>query len=233
MDIYDIHTHDVLTTDSDDDVPKREVSYILNVYPLGFEYAKDSDDCDWFSCGVHPWYSEDAEPQLKFLREIAGDSRIVAIGEAGLDKLKGPDLSVQKNVFEQQIQLSEQLQKPLIIHCVKAWDELLQIHKKYAPKQPWVIHGYRGKPEQARQLLSHGFYISLGEKFNSDTLREIPVDRLFCETDTSDVDIEDVYIEVASILEIPVEVLASHIAENMNRVFPLVNSETELQRSVL
>lgn len=232
MDIYDIHTHDVLTTDSDDDVPKRGIGYILNVYPLGFEYAKDSDDCDWFSCGVHPWYSEDAEPQLKFLGEIAGDSRIVAIGETGLDKLKGPDLSIQQTVFEYQIQLSEQLGKPLIIHCVKAWDELVQIRKKHKPRQSWVIHGFRGKAEQARQLLDHGFYISVGEKFNPDTIKEIPLDKLFCETDTSDESIEEVYRNVADALSIPLEVLASHIEKNVHTVFPLVKSLQPFQRTV-
>lgn len=232
MDIYDIHTHDVLTADSDDDVPRREVTYILNVYPLGFEYAKDSDECDWFSCGVHPWYSEDAQPQLKFLKEIAGDPRIVAIGEAGMDKLKGPDLAIQQMVFEEQIQLSEQLEKPLIIHCVKAWDQLFRIHKKYNPRQPWIIHGYRGKPEQVGQLLAQGFYISVGEKFNAETIKEIPIDRLFCETDTSDVGICEVYDKVAGSLEIPVETLTLRIAENIRKVFPLIKFPSRLQRSI-
>lgn len=224
MDLYDIHTHDAPSPNSDDDESLRQnISYIVNVYPLGFEYAKDNENYPWFSCGVHPWYSEDAEPQLKFLKEIAGDPRIVAIGEAGLDKLKGPDLKIQQTIFEQQVQLSEQLQKPLIIHCVKAWEELLHIKKLYKPRQPWIIHGYKGKVELAKQLLSHGFLFSINERFNDDAIREIPLDRLFCETDISETSIEDIYSEVAKALDISEEVLTSQIAENVKRTFPLLS----------
>jgi len=232
MDLYDIHTHDVLNSESDDDVPKRSITYILNVYPLGFEYAKDSDECEWFSCGVHPWYSEDAEPQLKFLKEVADDHRIVAIGEAGFDRLRGPELPFQEYIFEQQIKLSEHLKKPLIIHCVKAWDELLHMHKKHKPTQTWIIHGYRGKLELTRQLLSHGFMFSIGDKFNERAIKEIPIDRLFCETDVSDVTIEEVYEQVADSLGMPVEILASCIEENVKKVFPMINSVRELQQNI-
>lgn len=224
MDLYDIHTHDAPSPNSDDDESLRQnISYIVNVYPLGFEYAKDNENYPWFSCGVHPWYSEDAEPQLKFLKEIAGDPRIVAIGEAGLDKLKGPDLKIQQTIFEQQVQLSEQLQKPLIIHCVKAWEELLHIKKLYKPRQPWIIHGYKGKVELAKQLLSHGFLFSINERFNDDAIREIPLDRLFCETDISETSIKDIYHEVAKALDISVEELALQITENVKRTFPLLS----------
>lgn len=220
MDLYDIHTHDAPSPNPDDEEGLRQnITNIVNVYPLGFEYAKDNENYPWFSCGVHPWYSEDAEPQLKFLKEIAGDSRIVAIGEAGLDKLKGPDLAVQRSTFEQQVQLSEQLQKPLIIHCVKAWEELLQIQKTYRPHQPWIVHGYKGKKELTKQLLSHGFYFSVGDRFNHDAIQIIPLDRLFCETDTSEALIEDVYSEVAAALEISVEDLASQIEKNVRKIF--------------
>ncbi len=227
MDLYDIHTHDAPSPNPDDDEGLRQnITNIVNVYPLGFEYAKDNDNYPWFSCGVHPWYSEDAEPQLKFLKEIAGDPRIVAIGEAGLDKLKGPELTIQQALFERQVELSEQLQKPLIIHCVKAWDELLHIKKMYKPRQPWIIHGYKGKIELAKQLLSHGFYFSVNDRFNDDAIRAIPLDRLFCETDISEISIEDIYNEVANTLEIPIDVLASQIEENIKKIFPLLTLST-------
>lgn len=223
MDLYDIHTHDAPSPNPDDEEsPRQNISYIVNVYPLGFEYAKDNENYPWFSCGVHPWYSEDAKPQLKFLKEIAGDPRIVAVGEAGLDKLKGPELKIQQTVFERQVELSEQLQKPLIIHCVKAWDELLHIKKMYRPQQPWIIHGYKGKVDLAKQLLSHGFFFSVNDRFNEEAIREIPLDRLFCETDTSEISIEEIYNEVANTLNMPVEELASQIEANVKQVFPLL-----------
>lgn len=222
MELYDIHTHDVPSATSDDEDPSPlQINFILNVYPLGFEYAKDSNICQWFSCGVHPWYSEEAEPQIKFLKEIANDPRIVAIGEAGYDKLKGPDLKIQREVFEQQVQLSEQLGKPLIIHCVKAWDELLATQKKLHPKQPWIIHAYRGKPELTKQLLHHGFYFSVGDRYNLDSLRQIPLNRLFFETDTSESSVEEVYQKVAEDLDIEVGDLIVQIEENVKNIFPL------------
>ncbi|MEN9917898.1 MAG: hypothetical protein RL662_334 [Bacteroidota bacterium] len=231
MDLYDIHTHDVLTLDSDDDVPSSHNTYssIINVYPLGFEYAKDSHLCEWFSCGVHPWYSEDAEPQLKFLKEIANDKRIIAIGEAGLDKLKGPELEIQQTVFEQQVQLSEQLHKPLIIHCVKAWDELLKTHKIHKPKQAWILHGYRGNAQLTSQLAAYGLYFSVGEKVNDEGLAQIPLNRLFCETDTSDTKIDEIYNEVANLLQTSTEQLAAQIDENIRNVFPLVQAGKRIQ----
>lgn len=229
MELYDIHTHDAPSAPSDDeDSSPLPINFIQNVYPLGFEYAKDNNVCQWFSCGVHPWYSEDAEPQIKFLKEIANDPRIVAIGEAGYDKLKGPDLTIQKEVFEQQVQLSEQLQKPLIIHCVKAWDELIATHRKFQPKQPWIIHAYRGKGELTKQLLHHGFYFSIGEKYNLDSLRLIPLNRIFFETDTNESSVAEVYQQVAQDLDMSVEELAGKVEENIKNTFPILVDYTVL-----
>jgi TatD DNase family protein len=217
MDFYDVHTHDAPPSA---DEGEEGHSSILNVYPLGFEDAKDASLNCSFSCGVHPWYSENAEPQLNFLEEIAGDHRIIAIGEAGYDKLKGPGLPVQRIVFERQIELSEQLRKPLIVHCVKAWDELLASKRKFNPLQSWILHGYRGNRELTKKLSAQGFMFSAGEKFNRDFVHEIPLDALFCETDTWDLTIEEVYAEVADALGLPVEELAIQIARNVAKVFP-------------
>ena len=217
MDFYDIHTHDAPTPS---DEGEQSHPYVLNVYPLGFEDAKDSLLGCCFSCGVHPWYSENADPQLKFLEEIASDNRIIAIGEIGYDRLKGPDMKVQRYVFEKQIELAERLKKPVIIHCVKAWEELLASYKKFNPKQPWIIHGYRGKPELTQQLLSHGFIFSIGEKFNKDSVSEIPSDFLFCETDVYDTDIVTVYKNLAEALDISLEDLAGKIENNVAKIFP-------------
>lgn len=233
MDLYDIHTHDSVTVGGDDDgVPRQRLHYILNVYPLGFEYAKDSEQCPWFSCGVHPWYSEDADPQIKFLQEIANDHRIVAIGETGLDKLKGPSLSIQKEVFVKQVELAEKLQKPVIIHCVKAWDELLHLKKLIKPRQAWIIHGYRGKPELTKQLISHDFFFSIGEKFNPDSLQEIPLDRLFCETDESDISLLQIYTTIAECLNISVDTLATYVEENVIQTFNLPSTKVHHPQAV-
>ena len=221
MDYYNIHTHDIPLADTDDDVPRQNICSILNVYPLEFEYAKDSIGSNFFSCGVHPWYSEDAQPQIEFLKEIVSDFKIVAIGEAGYDKLKGPNLITQKNIFEQQILLSEELGKPLIVHCVKAWDELLASHRLLQPNQPWIIHGYRGKPQLTKQLLKHGFYFSIGERFNQDSLKLIPIDRIFCETDVHEITIENVYSEVCETLQIELDEFGLQMQSNVEKIFKI------------
>ena len=216
MELYDIHTHQILLEDNDD--PYH--SCILDVYPLEFEVAKGTYNRHSFSCGIHPWYSEDSEPQMKYLTEIASDSRIIAIGETGLDKIKGPSLSVQTPVFKRHIELSEQLKKPLIIHAVKAWEQLYHIRKESKPTQPWIIHGFRANPQVTQQMVKAGFMFSLGNKFNVDSLEYIPINSLFCETDEDEMDIRDVYQQIANALNLDIKDFAAQIAQNVHRVFP-------------
>lgn len=171
--IRDVHTHNPAACDA-----------IINVEPGFSAYRHDA----LYSIGIHPWNTPLATPQLLAALEAeAARPEIVAIGEAGLDKLKGGPLDKQIELFEKQVALSEKLAKPLIVHCVRAWAELLEVHRRLRPRQPWIIHGFRGKPQLARQLLANGLYLSVGEKCNPDTLAVIPPDRLLRETDDSPV----------------------------------------------
>ncbi|MDL2303617.1 TatD family hydrolase, partial [Dysgonomonas sp. OttesenSCG-928-D17] len=188
MYLYDIHTHQVKIEDAAD----YEVKCILNTYPESFHSKKQEYAGGWFSCGIHPWYAQDAA-ELDVLADIVKDDAVLAVGEVGLDKLQGPDMSAQIAVFRQQIELAVGVDKPLIIHCVKAWDELISLYKEYKTSIPWIIHGYRGNPDQTRQLIRLGFKLSVGEYFNPDSLREIPTDSIFCETDMSEISICHVY----------------------------------------
>ena len=217
MNLYDVHTHTPCTTDDEEEYCRC----ILNVYPLGFEMAKEDQALTClFSCGVHPWYAENAEPQIKFLKEIASDLKIVAIGEVGYDKLKGADLKIQKEVFETQVELSESVKKPLVVHCVKAWGELLESKKNMQPTQPWIVHGYRGKPRLTEQLLDSGFYFSIGTKFNTESLNLIPCDRMFCETDDKMSKIADVYKAVSAERDMKTNDLMRDIEQNVKNIFP-------------
>ena len=225
MELYDIHTHQIPLEDNDD--PYH--SCILDVYPLEFEVAKDTNTCHSFSCGIHPWYSEDSDSQMKYLSEIVSNPRIIAIGETGLDKIKGPAFKIQIPVFKKHIELSEQLKKPLIIHAVKAWEELYHIHKDAKPTQPWIIHGYRGNPQITKQMVKVGFMFSLGERFNVDSLEFIPKDALFCETDESEITILEVYQQINAALNLELEDFAAQIAENVQRVFPALQKPQEFK----
>ena len=203
MEPIDIHTH--ITTPS-----KR------TIYNSGTEYIAGRS----ISIGIHPWHinhkwSEDFAAIASFAKE----SNVVAIGECGLDTLKSPAaIEVQEEVFKAHIQLSEALQKPLIIHCVKAHDRLIALHRETRPTQAWILHGFRGKPQQANQLIKEGFYISLGEKFNPESANAIPMEKLFIETDESSLPLTEIYAAVAAAKGTTKEQLAQQIAINA-RIF--------------
>lgn len=164
-----------------------------------------------FSVGIHPWDTVDGMPEgmFKTLARLAERSEVVAIGECGIDTLKGGPMFRQLQVFKKQMEISERLEKPLVIHAVKAADIILGLKRDLAPKQPWIIHGFRGKPAQAQQLLDKGLYLSFGEHFNPDTVRMVPLDRLLAETDDSTLSIENI---IASLSEARGADLTSSIA---------------------
>lgn len=218
MFFYDIHTHKINSGDSDG----CYYSSILNVCSLEFEGAKKLYQQHFFSCGIHPWHSEDSEMQMTYLAEIVSDSRIVAVGETGLDRLKGPSLDVQTPLFKKHIELSEEAGKPIIIHCVKAWDKLLKVKKETNPTQPWIIHGYRGKPGLTNQLIKEGFFFSVGEFINRDSLQLIPIDSLFCETDKGKMTIREVYLQTSLAVNMELEEFVLKVDENVSRIFPAV-----------
>jgi TatD DNase family protein len=138
-----------------------------------------------YSVGVHPWWTanNDIEALLRGTTFWAQHPQVVRIGECGLDKLKGGTIEVQERVFVAQVEHSENLQKPLTIHCVKAFDRLLSLHTQLRPKQRWTIHGFRGKAEQAQQLLAAGFDLSFGEHYNEAAFALCPPTRRNRETD--------------------------------------------------
>lgn len=140
-----------------------------------------------YSAGIHPWDTSAPIDETAFrrLEEVARERGVVAIGECGVDLLKGGPLYRQLQILKRQVDLSESLRKPLILHCVKAADIILGLKRDLNPSQPWVIHGFRGKPELARQLTDKGIYLSFGEKFNPDTVSMMPGNMILAETDES------------------------------------------------
>ena len=171
MKILDIHTHDA----------SRE-NAIIN---LSKEVTPQPGKL--YSAGVHPWDTDipDADKTIDRLEIEAASPFIVAIGEAGLDRLRGADLRLQ-------LKISRKTQKPIILHIVKAFAEIIRLHKELKPEEPWIIHGFRGKPQLARQLVDEGFYLSLGERFNSESASVIPSSRLLVESDESQLPIEQI-----------------------------------------
>lgn len=212
MKYYDIHTHKK--------AEHPDVTPIVNHVVKEGESGKAREP-GYLSCGIHPWYITDKKKQISLLRQLAAEENVVAIGEAGLDKLAQTPMESQIPVFKEQVLLSESLVKPLIIHCVKAWDELLVLRKEYMPGQAWIVHGFRGNGMLAEQLIRHGLLLSFGKKFNPDALIKAWPDRLFAETDEQESGIQETYGRIAESLSVSGELLSAQISENVNKIFCL------------
>lgn len=183
--------------------------------------ASSAGRVELHSVGIHPWYIYNVEEQLAGLERQALLPGVVAIGEAGLDKLAEAPLERQQEVFKASAALAESLGVFLIIHCVKAWDELIALKKELKPRMPWIIHGFRGNAALAGQLIRQGFYLSFGEHFNPAAVRIAWPDRLFAETDNRGIDIRTVYDHLSASLDLPLEQFAAQVAENVHNVLHL------------
>lgn len=178
----------------------------------------------YISVEVHPWHltPENIPLFLMGTKKLLSDSRVLALGEVGLDKLAGCPFPLQMEAFEEVSRMSEMYSKPLIIHCVKSIDELIAMKKRMRPSQPWIIHGFRGKWQQADSFLRHGFFLSFGEHFQSQVISGMPIERLFLETDESKIPIDELYNKVAAIRGISSEELKQAVARNVYNVFGIL-----------
>ena len=179
-----------------------------------------------YTIGIHPWFltAENFQEQIGIVRQYADHKNIIAVGEAGFDRLKGPEFSIQRKAFAEQVRIADKVSKPVVIHCVRAWDELLSEHKKLRPATPWLVHGFRGRRELAMQLLSKGMYLSFWFDFivkpeSTPLIKSLPVEKIFLETDGSGTDIKTIYEKVASDLNITGEQLKKQIFLNYKVLF--------------
>ena len=153
--------------------------------------------------GIHPWCVPAQDRLDSFKLEAEGAQMI---GECGLDKCCDTPWERQMEVFVRQIEIAEQLGKPLVIHCVKAFNELMELRKTHK-QTPWVVHGFTGSTELYNQLLKADIEVSFGaaildkrrEKVR-ETLSKADPDRIFLETDDSGADIREIYHAAAEIL---------------------------------
>lgn len=176
----------------------------------------------YISVGIHPWFVTENNiiQQIEWGRNTAtSNNKVKAIGECGIDKLCNTPIELQYRAFTSMIELSEELNLPLIIHSVKTNNDIISFKKQFRPKQKWIIHGFRGKKETAMQLLSHDIYISIGEKFNPETIKCIPKEKLLTETDNSKLTISQITESIAISLEMEPEELTNIITENTNNLF--------------
>ena len=205
--IHDIHTHHH---------PDTPGTAIVQLVPDAFSLQPKY----YYSVGLHPWsISEDWKTQMAKVAIIALHPQVLMIGEAGLDKKNGSaPMELQLEVFREHIRLSELLHKPLIIHCVKSIDEILSIRKETKATRPWILHGFRGGIEQWKQLSKTGLHISIGKHYNTELIKQLPLQQLLIESDDS-TEIDKIYNSISRDTGITVFELQQFVRSNIFRLF--------------
>lgn len=211
--IIDFHTHS-----------KREKDDILEVVSI---HPNRKKPCNWYTIGYHPWWigGQLSDEELDVLKDkLENDEYCLGLGECGLDKLKGVSLQAQEIAFIQQIELANELNAPVIVHCVRVYDTLLKLHKKYA-KTPWVVHGYRRNKTLAKSILDKGIYLSVApsdymQPTFIEMLEQLPMTQFFIETDSdTSMKISDRYKLLASIKKLDICELEEQILTNFKTFF--------------
>ena len=199
--IVDAHTHNLQATNA-----------LIAVEPNAFSPQPGKLYC----VGIHPWHTDTStDEDLTRLREAARHPQVVAIGETGLDSLRGAPLDRQTEIFELHLLLAQELGKPVIIHSVRTSQQVVQCCRRLGITMPCAVHGMRGNERVAQPLLDAGFYLSFGSRFNPATVLATPHDRLLVETDDTDMTITQVAAAISPILNLTVPDLLAIATQNL------------------
>lgn len=205
MEFFDFHHHDCTKK--------------FGIYNLKLREVPPST---FFSAGIHPQdISPNFEEDFLWLKTISKSENCVAIGECGLDGLIDIDENLQNEIFQKQIELAIELQKPIIIHCVRRFSQLLHFKKK--AKVPMIVHGFNKRKTIGDELLKNQFCLSFGKSalYNvnlQDFLKEIPIDKLFLESDSTDFEIKDLYYKIAELKGYRIEYIQEKTKENLKNL---------------
>ena len=205
MGFFDFHHHDAGKN--------------LGIYNLKFNEIP-LENC--FSAGIHPdAVADDFEEKLNWLRDISAHKNCVAIGECGLDGLIDVDEESQEKAFQAQIEIANSVKKPLIIHCVKRFSQLLKFRKM--SKVPMIVHGFNKRKTIGDDLLKNGLCLSFGKSvlYNvnlQDFVKHLPIEKLFLETDSADFEIKELYQKVADLKNMRLEDLSKKIKNNLQNL---------------
>ena len=169
--------------------------------------------------GIHPWHS--AEGDISAIESAAADAE--AIGEIGLDFACDIGCETQISIFRAQLAIAERLHKPVVLHCVRAFEYIMRVLENYRLKAV-IFHGFIGSAEQAQRAVAQGHYLSFGERtFRSpktiEALRSTPLSHLFVESDESTSSIEEIYTKIAELRGVEVSELLQATEANFNRIF--------------
>ncbi len=213
MKFYNLHTHSA--------TKQKNVVELINQYPHEFDAT-----IPVYSIGIHPWFivEERLESDLDILESKLQETNCLAVGECGLDKRIAIPIELQQLVFEKQLLLAQKYNKPVVLHCVACFDELIATKKKMNITVPMIVHGFSKSEQLAKQLASNGFYISFGKYLLLNTelesvIKSIPDDKIFLETDTISENIVAVYELAAKYKGISMLQMQELIKHNFHKVF--------------
>ena len=198
-----------------------DVIDVVNQYPWEFDASIPN-----YSIGIHPWYIDEnrLESDLEIIKEKLQFNECLALGECGLDKRIEIPLDLQISVFKKQLEIVKQTKKPIVLHCVAAYDEVIAIKREMKIENPMIIHGFSKNEQVAKSLLNNGFYLSFGKYLlrNPDLEKVFtfaPENQILLETDTIEESIYEVYEKAASIKGISVEEMKTIVFTNFSRIF--------------
>ncbi len=213
----DIHTHNTESS--------SKVISVVNCYP---NPLVNSYTYRYISVGLHPWhiFPEKWNQDFELLTRYTEQKNCVSLGECGLDRLKGPHIKLQIEVFVKQIQLAIKCSKPIIIHCVKAYDLLIPLINEYHKDQIFIIHGFNSKYQIAEQLLKYSCFFSFGRalidprnKKLHHLFKTLPLSQVFLETDQSEIPISHLYAFASECRNETTEQLKKSLYKNFYSVF--------------
>jgi len=215
MEFFNLHTH--------------KYTQLNNVLELVNQYPKDFDESiPYYSIGIHPWYIDEQglDNDLAIIERKSKENNCLAICECGLDKRIEMPFDLQQLVFEKQLLLAQKYCKPVVIHCVAAFEEVIAIKKRLNITVPLIIHGFSKSEQLAKQLVDNGFYLSFGKYLLRNPELEsvftaVPEDRFFLETDTIDENIEQVYELAAKYSNCTLGNIQEKIKTNFQAVFKI------------
>jgi TatD DNase family protein len=197
-----------------------------NVFEVVNRYPYEAIDVPHYSTGIHPWHIDvaKANEHLSIIEQRLQTPECLALGECGLDKRIEIPLEVQAEIFEKQLLLAKKYKKPVILHLVAAFQELIEIKKRLDVDVPMVVHGFSKNIQVAKQLLDNGFYLSFGKYLLrnpelSDVFAGVPNDRFFLETDTIEEGITEVYQKAALARNMNMDALTAQVGNNFKSVF--------------
>ena len=177
--MHDFHTHNLLAP------PGTAIVNLPEEWTLRPDLLRPQPGA-LYSAGIHPWWTVDAERTRRMvdaLPRLLEHPQVVRVGECGFDKLCGAPLQTQIEVFEAQATMAEAFGLPMTLHIVRAFDVLLRLKKQLRPTVRWTVHGFRGGPALAQQLLEAGLDLSFGLRFNAAAYDLTPAERRWRETD--------------------------------------------------